>query len=225
MGKRVLLSWSSGKDSAWTLHVLRQGPAVEIAGLVTTVNDGARRVAMHGVRESLLEAQARASGLPLRVLRLPWPCSNAQYEAILLEACRSFRAENIEAVAFGDLFLRDIREYREAQMAHAGLQPLFPLWELPTAALAGDMIRSGLRARLSCVDLAKLPAEFAGREFDEPLLADLPKAADPCGENGEFHTFCYAGPMFARPIHVVAGEVVLREGFAFADLELAEDSS
>ena len=219
--KRVLLSWSSGKDSAWTLHVLRQMPDVEIVGLLTTLNEAAQRVAMHAVRRELLEAQARAAGLPLTVLNLPWPCSNQQYEAILLAACKDAVARGVEAVAFGDLFLRDIREYREKQMRGTGLEPLFPVWEIPTDQLARDMMRAGFRARLTCVDLAKLPLEFAGREFDEQLLADLPASTDPCGENGEFHTFCYAGPMFSSPIDIIPGEVVVRDGFGFADLQAA----
>jgi uncharacterized protein (TIGR00290 family) len=216
--KRVLLSWSSGKDSAWTLHLLRQMPDVEVVGLLTTLNEAAQRVAMHAVRRELLEAQARATGLPLTMLNLPWPCSNQQYESILLAACKDIVARGVQAVAFGDLFLRDIRQYRETQMRGTGLEPIFPLWDVPTDCLARDMLAAGLRARITCVDLAKLSREFAGREFDERLLADLPPAADPCGENGEFHTFCYAGPMFSCPIACVPGEVVERDGFAFADL-------
>jgi uncharacterized protein (TIGR00290 family) len=219
--KRVLLSWSSGKDSAWTLHLLRQMPDIEVVGLLTTLNEAAQRVAMHAVRRELLEAQARATGLPLTMLNLPWPCSNQQYETILLAACRDVVARGVQAVAFGDLFLRDIRQYRETQMKDTGLEPIFPLWDVPTDHLARDMLAAGLRARITCVDLAKLPRDFAGREFDERLLADLPPAADPCGENGEFHTFCYAGPMFSVPIACAPGEVVEREGFAFADLALA----
>jgi uncharacterized protein (TIGR00290 family) len=216
--KRVLLSWSSGKDSAWTLHLLRQVPDVEVVGLLTTLNEAAQRVAMHAVRRELLEAQARATGLPLTMLNLPWPCNNQQYETILLAACKDIVARGVQAVAFGDLFLRDIRQYRETQMKNTGLEPMFPLWDLPTDRLARDMLAAGLRARITCVDLAKLPRDFAGREFDERLFADLPPAADRCGENGEFHTFCYAGPMFSAPIACVPGEVVEREGFAFADL-------
>jgi len=216
--KRILLSWSSGKDSAWTLLVLRQMPDIEIAGLLTTMNRSAQRVAMHAVRKSLLEQQAAATGLPLTVLDLPWPCSNQEYETILAAACKNAVEGGIDAVAFGDLFLRDIREYREKQMQGTGLEPLFPLWEIPTGQLARDMMRAGLQARLTCVDLKKLPVEFAGREFDAQLLADLPAGIDPCGENGEFHTFCYAGPMFANKIEVTPGEVLLRDGFAFADL-------
>ncbi len=216
--KRVLLSWSSGKDSAWTLHVLRQSPDVEVVGLLTTVNQQAQRVAMHAVRRSLLEKQAAATGLPVTVLDLPWPCSNEVYESILSAACRKAVEDRIDAVAFGDLFLRDIREYREKQMQETGLEPLFPLWEIPTDQLAREMMNAGLRARLTCVDLKKLPAEFAGREWNQALVADLPAGTDPCGENGEFHTFCNAGPMFAMPIEVAPGELVVRDGFAFADL-------
>jgi len=218
MMKRALLSCSAGKDSAWTLHVLRQMPDVEVVGLLTTLNEAAQRVAMHAVRRELLEAQALATGLPLTVLNLPWPCSNQQYETILLAACKDVVARGVQAVAFGDLFLRDIRQYRETQMRGTSLEPVFPLWDIPTAQLARDMMRSGLRARLTCVDLAKLSQSFAGREFDEPLLAALPPSTDPCGENGEFHTFCYGGPMFSSPIEVIPGEVVIRDGFAFADL-------
>jgi uncharacterized protein (TIGR00290 family) len=215
--KRTLLSWSSGKDSAWALHVLRQQD-VEIAGLLTTFNSAADRVAMHAVRHALVDAQAAATGLPLRAIPLPWPCSNQQYEALMAEACRAAVADGIEAIAFGDLFLRDVRAYRERALAGAGLKPLFPLWELPTAALARDMIAGGLRARITCIDKKALDARFAGREFDLDLLADLPSNTDPCGENGEFHTFAYAGPMFRHPIPVAAGELRNADGFVFADL-------
>jgi uncharacterized protein (TIGR00290 family) len=216
--KRVLLSWSSGKDSAWSLHVLRQMAGVEVVGLLTTLNRSAQRVAMHAVRRSLLEEQAAAAGLPLTALDLPWPCSNEQYEAMMAAACQNAVAGGIEAVAFGDLFLRDIREYREKQLSGTGLEPLFPLWEMPTGNLAREMMQSGLRARLTCVDLKKLAAEFAGREWDEELIGDFPVGIDPCGENGEFHTFCYAGPMFTKEIAITPGKTVLRDGFAFADL-------
>jgi uncharacterized protein (TIGR00290 family) len=215
--KRALLSWSSGKDSAWALHKM-QGQGVEIAGLLTTFNHDADRVAMHAVRRTLVEAQAAAAGLPLRSVELPWPCSNEQYEALMAEACRSAVAEGFEAVVFGDLFLRDVRAYRERALSGSGLAPLFPLWEIPTRALAHEMIRKGLRARITCVDKKALDASFAGREFDPALLDDLPASADPCGENGEFHTFAYAGPMFSRPIPVAAGELRDADGFVFADL-------
>jgi uncharacterized protein (TIGR00290 family) len=216
--KKVLLSWSSGKDSAWMLHVLRQTPDIEITGLLTTFNDEFDRVAMHAVRRELVEAQADAAGLPLRRIPLPWPCSNAQYEAIMAEVCRSAVADGVTAVAFGDLFLADIRAYREKQLAGTGLEPLFPLWEIPTGQLARDMIAGGLRARLTCVDPRVLGRDFAGREFDGQLLADLPPSVDPCGENGEFHSFVYGGPMFRQTIPVSLGEVVDRDGFVFADL-------
>jgi uncharacterized protein (TIGR00290 family) len=215
--KRALLSWSSGKDSAWALHRMR-GRDVEIAGLLTTFNEAAGRVAMHAVRRTLVEAQAAAAGLPLRSVPLPWPCSNQQYEGLMAEACRAAVADGFEAVVFGDLFLRDIRAYRERALAGSGLEPIFPLWEIPTSELAREMIRDGLRARITCVDKKALDASFAGREFDLALLADLPAAADPCGENGEFHTFAYAGPMFREPIPVSAGELRDADGFVFADL-------
>jgi uncharacterized protein (TIGR00290 family) len=218
--KRALLSWSSGKDSAWALHLMRAGVemGVEIAGLLTTFNQAADRVAMHAVRRTLVEAQAAAAGLPLRAVELPWPCSNEEYESRMAEACRAAVADGFEAIAFGDLFLRDIREYRERKLAGSGLEPLFPLWEIPTRELAHEMIRGGLRARITCVDKKQLDASFAGREFDLALLADLPPQADPCGENGEFHTFAYAGPMFQHPIPVAAGELRDADGFVFADL-------
>jgi uncharacterized protein (TIGR00290 family) len=215
--KRVLLSWSSGKDSAWTLQVLRRDPSIELCGLLTTVNTEFDRVAMHGTRRAVLEAQAAAAGLPLWVAPLPWPCSNEIYEQRMAEACRRAIDEKIDAVAFGDLFLRDVRAYRKRQLAPTGLEPIFPLWEIPTDALAREMIAGGLRARLSCVDTEQLPAEFAGREFDEDLLHDLPAGADPCGERGEFHTCVYAGPMFSTPLPIETGEIVTRERFVFAD--------
>jgi uncharacterized protein (TIGR00290 family) len=217
MKKRVILSWSSGKDSAWALHLLRHDASVEVVALLTTLNTEFQRVAMHGTRRSVLEAQAAAAGLPLWVVPLPWPCSNEIYEQRMAEACARAIAEKIEAVAFGDLFLADIRAYRERQLAPTGLDPLFPLWEIPTGTLARQMISGGLRARLACVDTRQLPASFAGRDFDAALLADLPVSTDPCGERGEFHTCVYAGPMFSSPIALSAGEVVDRDGFTYAD--------
>ncbi|MBZ5603707.1 MAG: adenine nucleotide alpha hydrolase [Acidobacteriia bacterium] len=217
--KKVLLSWSSGKDSAWMLHLLRQDPQIQIAGLLTTFNQQFDRVAMHAVRRKLAEAQAQAAALPLRAIPLPWPCPNERYEAIMAEVCRAAVADGIEAIAFGDLFLADIRAYREKQLAGTRLEPLFPLWQIPTPQLARDMIRGGLRARLTCVDPRVLGREFAGREFDEKLLADLPPSVDPCGENGEFHSFVYDGPMFQNPIAIQPGEIVDRDGFVFADFE------
>ncbi|MGO9325314.1 MAG: ATP-binding protein [Terracidiphilus sp.] len=218
--KRILLSWSSGKDSAWTLHVLRRDPSIEICGLLTTLNSEFDRVAMHGVRRTVLEAQAASAGLPLWIVPLPWPCPNEVYEQRMAEACARAVAEKIDAVAFGDLFLEDVRAYRIKQLAPTGLEPLFPLWQIPTDQLAREMIAGGLRARLSCVDTSQLPATFAGREFDLDLLRDLPPEADPCGERGEFHTCVYAGPMFSAPLPVATGEVVTRDGFTFADFQL-----
>lgn len=219
--KRVLLSWSSGKDSAWTLHTLRNDPEIEVCGLLTTVNAEFDRVAMHGVRRSVLEAQAAAAGLPLWAIPLPWPCSNEIYEQRMAEACRRAVDAKIDAIAFGDLFLEDVRAYRERNLAATGLEPLFPLWGMATDELARAMIAGGLQARISCVDTEKLPARFAGREFDEELLRDLPAGIDPCAERGEFHTCVYAGPMFSAPLALETGEIVTRERFVFADFSIA----
>jgi uncharacterized protein (TIGR00290 family) len=215
---RALLAWSSGKDSAWSLHVLRQQGEVEVVGLLTTVNQAFDRVAMHAVRRELLTAQAAAVGLPLTTVEIPYPCSNAQYEAAMAAAMARARGDGVAAVAFGDLFLEDVRRYREDRMHGTGLAPLFPIWGIPTDVLARRMVDAGLRARLTCVDPSKLPAAFAGRDFDAALLADLPADIDPCGERGEFHSFAYAGPMFERPVPIRTGEVVDRDGFVFADL-------
>lgn len=217
--KRVLLSWSSGKDAAWALHVLRQDPAVRVEGLLTTVNDAADRVAMHAVRRSLVEAQADAAGLPLQVVRIPSPCPNEIYEARMREAVARAVAGGITHVAFGDLFLEDVRQYRESRLAGTGIDPLFPLWGIRTRELAEAMIGSGLRAVITSVDPRQLDAGFIGRRFDAALLAELPDSVDPCGERGEFHTFCAAGPMFRAAIDVRIGEVVTRDGFVFVDLE------
>jgi len=215
---KTLLAWSSGKDSAWTLHVLRE-QGVQVFGLLTTINQAVDRVAMHGVRRTVLEAQAEAVGLPLWQIPLPWPCTNDDYESRMADACRLAIAEGFDTIAFGDLFLADIRAYRERQLAGSGLTPIFPLWEIPTAQLAREMIAAGLRARLSCVDTRQLDPAFSGREFDEALLRDLPATADPCGENGEFHTCVYAGPMFRAPLAIEAGEVRNVDGFVYTDLK------
>ena len=217
---RVLVSWSSGKDSAWMLHVLRYQPHLEIAGLLTTFNEHADRVAMHAVRRSLAEAQAAAAGLPLRPVLLPWPCSNADYERRMADALAQAEADGITHIAFGDLFLEDVRAYREHQLAQTSLQPLFPLWHPPggTARLAREMLAAGLQATLTCVDPNQLDTAFVGRPYDTTLLADLPPGTDPCGERGEFHTFCHAGPMFTHPIAVTLGVTLHRDGFWFADL-------
>jgi uncharacterized protein (TIGR00290 family) len=215
---RILLSWSSGKDSAWSLHVLRQRGEHEVVGLLTTFNEEADRVAMHAVRRELVERQAAAAGLPLWAVALPWPCSNEQYEFLLAEACAKAVAEGIEGVAFGDLFLEDVRAYREKQMKDTGLQPVFPVWGLPTRALAEEMITGGTRAKLTCVDTGKLDRSFVGREFDGELLSALPENVDPCGERGEFHSFVYAGPMLNAVVPVSVGETIVRDAFVFADI-------
>src|SRR6516225_7504654 len=188
---KILLSWSSGKDSAWALHLLRRQDQYEIAGLVTTVNSAFDRVAMHSTRRALVEQQAEAAGLPLQIVNLPWPCANADYERIMKKVCDQAVAQGITGFAFGDLFLADIRAYRERQLQGTGLKPIFPLWQMPTPDLAREMIAPGLRAKLVCVDPAKLAQEFVGRDFDNQLLAELPPGVDPCGENGEFHSFVH----------------------------------
>jgi uncharacterized protein (TIGR00290 family) len=216
---RALIAWSSGKDSAWTLQVLRQGGKVDVVGLLTTFNEAFDRVAMHAVRRRLVEAQAQAAGLPLIDVSLPWPCSNAAYEEAMSRVLAEARAQlKITHVAFGDLFLEDVRQYRESRMQGTGLTPMFPLWGRPTRALAREMVSAGLKARLTCVDSKQLSPSYAGRMFDEALLDELPDEVDPCGERGEFHTFTCAGPMFTHSIPVSLGEIVTRDGFVFADL-------
>lgn len=216
--KKTLVSWSSGKDSAWLIYKLRQDPSVEIGALLTTVNESAGRVAMHAVRVELLEAQAEALGLPLWQVFIPSPCSNEIYERAMADAVARAVSQGFSHVAFGDLFLEDVRRYREEKLAGSGLTPIFPLFGANTAALAREMLAAGLRARLTCVDPKQLHRTFVGREFDAALLGDLPPTADPCGERGEFHSFAYDGPMFTRPIPIESGEIVERDGFAFADL-------
>ena len=216
---KILLSWSTGKDSAWTLHVLRQQYPGAVAGLLTTVNQAFDRVAMHAVRRTLVEEQAGAAGVALHAVDIPWPCSNAQYEEVMKIAVNGFLADGFTHVAFGDLFLEDVRRYREERLAGTGLTPLFPVWKTkPTAELAHEMIDGGLRAYLTCVDPRKLDRSFAGRAFDAALLAELPAGIDPCDENGEFHSFVWDGPMFQHPVAVGVGEVVERDGFVFADM-------
>lgn len=216
--QRVLLSWSSGKDSAWTLHVLRQDPAVEVVGLLTTVNTRFERVAMHAVRSQILECQARAVELDLHAVPLPWPCPNELYEQAMREAIDQAKARGVTHVAFGDLFLEDVRAYRIEKMAGTGLELLFPLWGRPTETLAREMVDGGLETILTCVDPKQMPASFAGRRFDHALLDELPAGVDPCGENGEFHTCVLNGPEFRRPVKARVGEVVERDGFVFADV-------
>ena len=215
---KILLSWSSGKDSAWTLHILRQRNVVEVVGLLTTINSHFQRVAMHGTRHTLLQAQADAARLPLWEVPLPWPCSNDIYEAAMSAACAKAVQQGISAIAFGDLFLEDVRRYREDRLRGTGLQPMFPLWGRNTRELISEMLDGGLRARIVCVDPSKLPGDFIGRDLDSDLLRRLPAAVDPCGENGEFHTFAHAGPMFFQPIPIKGGETVTRDGFLYADV-------
>jgi uncharacterized protein (TIGR00290 family) len=216
--KKALISWSSGKDSAWTLQVLRQSNEYEIVGLLTTINSAFDRVAMHGVRRDLVEAQASAAGLPLWKVPLPWPCSNQEYEAAMSSACARAIDAGVEAVAFGDLFLEDVRQYREDRMRGLGLTPVFPLWKLDTRQLLSDMGAAGMHSRIVCLDPRKLPASFAGRDLDQQLLDEFPAGIDPCGENGEFHTFVYDGPMFNHAVPIQSGETVTRDGFVFTDL-------
>src|ERR1700728_1285222 len=215
---KAWLAWSSGKDSAWSLQTVRQSGEVDVVALLTTVNRTFQRVAMHAVRESLLEMQAAEAGLPLVKVPIPSLCPNEVYEQAMSEAMERARAEGVYHVVFGDLFLEDIRAYREKQLASCGMTPVFPLWGKNTARLAEDMIAGGLRAHLTCVDPRKLDRSFAGRRFDAELLRALPPGVDPCGENGEFHTCVSAGPMFRRSIPVISGEIVERDGFVFADL-------
>jgi uncharacterized protein (TIGR00290 family) len=218
---KTLVSWSSGKDSAWLVHVLRAMPHIELGALLTTINADAQRVAMHAVRVELLQAQADALGLPLWQVAIPSPCPNDVYELAMGAAVERAVAEGFTHVAFGDLFLEDVRRYREERLAGTGLTPLFPLFGADTAALAREMVAGGLRARLTCVNPKVLDRAFAGRDFDAQLLADLPASIDPCGERGEFHSFAYAGPMFTLPIAIESGIVVERDGFVFADVLLA----
>ncbi|HMC30928.1 MAG TPA: ATP-binding protein [Candidatus Angelobacter sp.] len=216
--KKIWLSWSSGKDSAWALHVLRQQGEYEIAGLITTINSAFDRVAMHGTRRELVEMQADAAGLPLIKAPLPWPCSNVDYEAAMKKVCEQALMQGVSAIAFGDLYLADIRAYREQQLKGTGLEPLFPIWQIPTDKLAQQMIAAGLRAKLVCVDPKQLDAKFIGRDFDLQLLSELPSGVDPCGENGEFHSFVYGGPMFSRQLPIAMGEKVERDGFCYCDV-------
>jgi uncharacterized protein (TIGR00290 family) len=215
---KVALSWSSGKDSAWTLHLLRQQPDIQVMALITALNSEAGRVAMHAVRRELVQAQAERTGIPLWAVELPWPCSNLEYEDRMRTLCQRATAEGVTAVAFGDLFLQDVRDYRIRQLQGSGLEPLFPVWQIPTGQMSRDLIAAGVKAKVTCVDPSKVAKSFAGREYDLSLLNALPAGADPCGENGEFHTFVYDAPVFSHPIGVRNGALVERDGFVFADL-------
>lgn len=215
---KAWLSWSTGKDSAWTLEALRHDRQVEVTALLTTVNTTHGRVAMHAVREDLLRRQADAAGLPLVVVPLPWPCPNSAYEEAMAQAVANARNQSVTHMAFGDLFLSDVRRYREERLRGSGITPIFPLWGKDTFALAREMLAAGLRARLTCIDPRKLDSSFAGRLFDDSLLTALPASVDPCGENGEFHTFCFEAPVFREPISVRAAGTIERDGFIFTDL-------
>lgn len=219
---KCIVSWSSGKDSAWLVHVLRSHDDVEIGALMTTINEPAQRVAMHAVRVALLEAQAAALGLPLWQIPIPSPCPNEAYERAMAGAVARAVADGFTHVAFGDLFLEDVRRYREERLAGTGLTPLFPLFGADTAALAREMIGGGLRARITCLNPKVLDRSFAGREFDATLLAELPPDVDPCGERGEFHTCSYDGPMFRHAVPIETGVTVERDGFVFTDLTIPQ---
>ena len=215
--KKVLVSWSSGKDSAWSLQVLRRSPEIEVVGLLSTVNQHFQRVAMHGTRIELVRAQAEAAGLPLWEVPLPWPCSNREYEQAMAAACQRALAEGVTAMAFGDLFLEDVRRYRTEKLKGTGLEPIFPLWQQDTRWLLGEMISAGVRARIVCLDPSRLDPWFAGSELAE-VWRKFPAEVDPCGENGEFHSFVYAGPMFRAEIPIENGETVTRDGFLYSDV-------
>jgi uncharacterized protein (TIGR00290 family) len=214
----TLMSWSSGKDSAWALYKLQQNPEIDLVGLFCTVNKEFERVAMHGVRVELLQKQAKSIGLPLEIIEIPYPCSNAEYEKIMGLFVERAKNKNIEHFAFGDLFLEDIRNYREEKLKDSGIKPLFPIWGIPTDKLSREMIGSGLRTVITCINPKQTPIEFVGKEYDESFLDSLPETIDPCGENGEFHSFVYDGPMFKDPIEVVVGNIVHRDDFVFADV-------
>lgn len=218
--KRILASWSSGKDSAWMIHVLRHTPGVEVAALLTTVNEVANRVAMHAVRVDVLQAQADALGLPLWQIPIPSPCPNDVYERTMAAAVARAVADGFTHVSFGDLFLEDVRRYREEKLAGTGLTPLFPLFGSDTKALAREMVAAGLGARITCLNPTVMDRKFAGREFDQSLLDELPESIDPCAERGEFHTCSYRGPMFSRPLPIRTGITVERDGYVFTDLTL-----
>jgi uncharacterized protein (TIGR00290 family) len=220
MAKKTWLSWSSGKDSAWALHVLRQSDEYQVAGLFTTVNATFERVAMHAVRVELLREQALAVGLPLHLIEIPYPCSDEQYAEVMTAFMARAKAADVQCMAFGDLYLQDVRNYREQRMQGSGIAAIFPLWGKPTRALLEEMLAGGLRACLTCVDPRVLPAAFAGCELTPELLDSFPSGIDPCGENGEFHSFVFDGPMFTRALDVETGEVVTRDGFVFADCQI-----
>lgn len=218
MKKRTLLSWSSGKDSAWALHILRQQSDIEVVGLFCTVNQEFERVAMHAVRIELIQQQAESVGLPIQLIPIPHPCSNSEYETIMNEFIKQVKKQGIECFAFGDLFLEDVRKYREVSLADTGITPIFPIWGKETKTLSKEMVNSGLRAKITCVDPKHLSSDFAGKEYNKSFLEQISASIDPCGENGEFHSFAFDGPMFKKEINICVGETVSRDGFVFTDL-------
>jgi uncharacterized protein (TIGR00290 family) len=218
MKRKTLLSWSSGKDSAWALYVLRRSPHIDVAGLFCTVNKDFNRVAMHAVRLELLQQQARSVGLPLYMIQIPYPCSNDEYAAAMTSFIDEVKKEDIGCFAFGDLYLEDVRRYREDRLKQTGIKPIFPIWGIPTIELSREMIASGLKAVITCVDPRCLAEGFSGREYNGSFLDDIPEGVDPCGEGGEFHSFAFDGPMFQDPIEFFLGETVHRDGFVFTDI-------
>jgi len=218
MKKKTLLSWSSGKDSAWTLHKLRQQSDIEVAGLFCTFNEKFARGAMHAVRNELILQQAEKTGLPIELIPIPDPCSDIEYRKIMGKFIEQAKSRQVDCIAFGDLYLEDVRRYREESLAETGITPLFPLWEIPTRQLSQEMVKNGLRAIITCIDPKKLSADFAGREYDSDFIEQLPDKIDPCGENGEFHSFVYGGPMFEETLNIRVGETVTRDGFVFTDV-------
>lgn len=220
--KKILISWSSGKDSAWTLHVVRQRPDISVGAILTTISEEHDRVTMHGVRRALVEAQAAAIGVPVWTVSIAPQCPDEIYRRQMQDVCDKAVGEGFTAIAFGDLFLEDVRKYRETRLKGTGLEPLFPLWGKPTAELAREMIASGLKTKIACLDPKKIPRELAGRDFDSAFLAALPADVDPCAERGEFHTFVYDSPEFANPLDIVPGDIAESDGLVFADFSLAE---
>jgi uncharacterized protein (TIGR00290 family) len=224
MGRKTLLSWSSGKDGAWALHVLEQEPLADVVGLFCTVNKGFNRVAMHAVRVELLQQQAKSVGLPLHIIQIPYPCTNDEYDDAMNSYIDEAKKESVECFAFGDLFLEDVRRYREERLKGTGITPISPIWGMPTNKLSRKMVTSGLKAVITCIDPKRLRREFAGTEYNESFLDDIPVGVDPCGENGEFHSFTFNGPMFQTGLEISVGEIVDRDGFVFADLLLTSPS-
>ncbi|RMF95412.1 MAG: adenine nucleotide alpha hydrolase [Candidatus Schekmanbacteria bacterium] len=218
MKRRTLLSWSSGKDSAWALYKLQQDPEIDLVGIFSTVNKKFNRIAMHGVKVELLYLQAECIGLPLQLIEIPYPCSNEEYEEKMARFVEKSKQNKIDCFAFGDLFLEDIRKYREEKLKGTGIAPIFPIWGIPTDKLSEEMINKGLKAVITCVDPKQISETFIGRSYDKSFLNNIPKDIDPCGENGEFHSFAYGGPMFEKDMKISVGKIVRRDGFVFVDV-------